>query len=69
MELRDIFARQMRERRAEAGLSQEALGLRAGLTRNYIGKIERGEASPTLDAVEAIATVLTTSAADMLRAD
>jgi transcriptional regulator with XRE-family HTH domain len=37
----------VRELRARFGLSQELLGLRAGLHRNYVGAIERGEINPT----------------------
>jgi|SRR5215213_516340 len=37
----------VREMRARRGLSQEWLGFRAGLHRNYIGAIERGEINPT----------------------
>ena len=56
----------MRRLRHAKGLSQEELGARSGLTRNYIGMIERGEASPSLDAVEAIAEALETAPEDML---
>jgi transcriptional regulator with XRE-family HTH domain len=34
--------------RARRELSQDVLGRRAGLHRNYVGAIERGEINPTL---------------------
>jgi transcriptional regulator with XRE-family HTH domain len=44
----DVFGAAVRESRARRGLSQEELGFRAKLHRNYIGAIERGEINPTL---------------------
>lgn len=41
------LGRAVRELRARRGLSQEWLGYRAGLHRNYIGAIERGTINPT----------------------
>ena len=38
-------------------LSQEQLALLAGLNRNTIGKLERGESSPSIDTIEKIASV------------
>lgn len=58
MRLTAIFARNLRLLRDQADLSQEQLAGLAGLDRNYIGKLEREENSPTLDTVEAIAVAL-----------
>ena len=67
MDLKATFARAMRRLRHAQGLSQEELGEMSGLTRNYIGAVERGEYVPTLDTVEAVASALGVSAPDMLR--
>lgn len=55
MILNEIFATHVRKNRNERGWSQEELGERAGLARNYIGMIERCETSVTLDTLSAIA--------------
>ena len=39
------LGRTVRELRARSGLSQESLGVRADMHRNYVGTIERGEAN------------------------
>jgi transcriptional regulator with XRE-family HTH domain len=41
------LGRAVRVARAMRGLSQEELGYRADLHRNYVGAIERGEINPT----------------------
>ena len=38
----------VRELRARRGFSQERVGFRGGLHRNYVGAVERGETNPTL---------------------
>jgi transcriptional regulator with XRE-family HTH domain len=42
------FGAAVRESRARRGLSQETLGFVAGMHRNYVGAVERGEINPTL---------------------
>jgi ribosome-binding protein aMBF1 (putative translation factor) len=42
-----VLGHVVRYMRARHGLSQEELGHRAGLHRNYVGAIERGEINPT----------------------
>lgn len=48
----------LRLQRQSARLTQEQLADLAGLDRNYIGKLEREENSPTVDTLEAIALAL-----------
>jgi transcriptional regulator with XRE-family HTH domain len=52
------FGQVVRELRKNAQLSQERLGFLAKLSRVYVGEIERGEKTPTLDAVAALARAL-----------
>ena len=54
----------MRELRQELGISQEELAARAGLHRNYIGSIERGERDLGLDSASRLAGALGLSLAD-----
>jgi transcriptional regulator with XRE-family HTH domain len=41
------LGRAVRFLRAKGGWSQEEFGFRAGMHRNYVGAIERGEINPT----------------------
>lgn len=58
MKLTAVFARNLRLCRQDLGLSQERLAEFAGLDRNYIGKLEREECSPTLDTLEALSVAM-----------
>ncbi|UHD46370.1 helix-turn-helix domain-containing protein [Aureimonas altamirensis] len=67
MKLTSVFARNLRLCRRECGLSQERLAEFAGLDRNYIGKLEREESSPTLDTVEALSIALQMDAERLIK--
>ncbi len=41
----DEFAKQVRERRRQEKLSQQALADKVGISRNYLSEIERGQAT------------------------
>lgn len=52
------LGKRIQELRKSKSVSQEQLAEQCGMTSNYIGKIERGEAQPTLEALMAIANSL-----------
>lgn len=53
------------EVRRERGLTQEELSLATGVHRNYIGGIERGERSPTVEKIATLAQALGVSLSDL----
>ena len=55
------FGKRIAYLRNEQNISQEELAFRCGLHRAYIGFIERGEKSPTLNTVAKLAKGLNTS--------
>ena len=59
------FGDKLRQVRKEKELSQEELGFKAGLHRTYIGSIERGEQSVSIDNVYKIAKALKVKAKDL----
>ncbi len=52
------FGRVLRQLRTDAGMTQEQLGLRADLQRNFISVLERGEKQPSLLTLFKLATAL-----------
>ncbi|TAM95400.1 MAG: XRE family transcriptional regulator [Rhizobiaceae bacterium] len=69
MRLRSVVARNLRLQRQASGLSQEQLADRAGLDRNYVGKLEREENSPTVDTLEQLALALQVDVESLVRRD
>ena len=61
-----IFAANVRLRRLELGLSQEALAERAGVHRTYVGMLERSEKNCTIYNIWRLASALQVEAADLL---
>jgi putative transcriptional regulator len=45
-------------RKTTTELSQEALADKCGFVRSYMGKIETGQANPSLDAIQTVADAL-----------
>ena len=48
----------LKARRREKGMTQADLSFKIGVTPQYIGKIERGEANPSLVMIEKLAEAL-----------
>jgi transcriptional regulator with XRE-family HTH domain len=61
-----IFGEHLHELRISAGFSQEALAEKAGLHRNYIGHLERGEKTASLEVLVKLAAVFGLSLPDLL---
>ncbi len=67
MRLARTFGINVRLRRKQRGLSQEALADAVGLAPTYVGQIERGQRNPTLKVVEDFARVLKVDALQLLQ--
>lgn len=63
---RERFARNLRSRRAELGLSQESAAEVAGLHRTYVGSVERAERNISIDSMERLAVALGVDIVDLL---
>lgn len=66
MRANEIVAFNLRKRRVELGLSQEALAGEADVDRTYIGRMERNLENPTVGMLERIADALRISVYDLL---
>lgn len=61
-----VLAQNVKRRRQEVGLSQEALALSADVDRTYVSQIERGIGNPSLLILCKICAVLTVEPAELL---
>lgn len=69
MEIREVFARNLRILRQARGLSQEELAHSAGIDRTYISSLERSIYNASIDVVDRLATVLEVKAMQLLDPD
>ena len=67
MDIREVFARNLRKYRQAKGLSQETLAHEAGIDRTYISALERSQYSASITTVDKLAAILGLEAADLLR--
>jgi transcriptional regulator with XRE-family HTH domain len=63
---RATLAANMRRRRADLGLSQEALAEAANLHRTYVSSVERGQRNIGIDGIERIAKALKMPLSELL---
>lgn len=61
------FGARIAELRKQLNISQEELAERCGVHRTYIGTIERGEKSPTLNTIEKFARGLNVELIDLFK--
>jgi transcriptional regulator with XRE-family HTH domain len=61
------FARVLRREREAKGLTQERLAQKAGVARQYVGMIERGERTPTFDVGYGLAKALGVTLSALVR--
>jgi transcriptional regulator with XRE-family HTH domain len=66
-EITQRFGGRVRQLRQRAGLSQEAFAAKCDLDRTYISGIERGQRNVALRNIEAIATALNLSIAELMK--
>ena len=69
MEIREVFARNLRILRQARGLSQEELAHSAGIDRTYISSLERSIYNASIDVVDRVAVVLNVKAMQLLDPD
>ena len=67
--VRAILGARLRALRGDLGFTQRGLGRRAGLSGKFIGEVERGEKSITIDSLYLLSRALGTSLGDLASLD
>lgn len=69
MDMRKLVGRNAARLRAAAGLTQEQLAERSGLTQQYISDLERGKGNPTIVTIYELAQALGAGPVELVRED
>lgn len=69
MDMRKLVGRNAARLRQEAGLTQEQLAERSGLSQQYLSGLERGRRNPTVVTLYELATALGVSHVELVRED
>jgi transcriptional regulator with XRE-family HTH domain len=67
MDLREVFAANLRRLRHDKGLSQDDLAYEAEVSRSYLSQLEKGAFYASLKIVGKLAAVLQVEPAELLR--
>jgi transcriptional regulator with XRE-family HTH domain len=67
MDLRQVFAANLRRLRHERGISQEALAYAADVNRTYLSKLEKGASYAGLEIIGKLAAILQVEPAALLQ--
>jgi transcriptional regulator with XRE-family HTH domain len=65
VDIKRVVGRNIRAARKAQGLSQMVLAERSDLSADFIGKVERGTTSPSIESLKAIATALNLPLGDL----
>mgnify|MGYP001998293578 CR=1 FL=1 len=69
MDIKEKIGLRVKQLRKKAGLSQEALALKAGIDRTYVNSVENGKRNVSIININKIATALNTSLANFFNSD
>jgi len=68
-DIKKRFGQNLRAVRISKGFSQEHLAYAAGIDRGYVGKMERGEANPSIEKLYLLAKTIGCSPKDLIPDD
>ena len=67
IKLRHIIGERIKNKRKEKGWTQEQLAEKTGMHPTYVGKMERGDKSATLDSLEKVVNALDLSYVELFK--